>query len=177
MRHLSYLMVIALVATCGWAGDPAVFSGHYQWSGSAEDVAGVAREVDATVASLNFLVRPIARPRLTRSTAPYASFDITLGASNCVTFAREGARVINGKLGEAVKWEREEGVLQDVSFALTPEGRLQQTFSESDGTRVHLFTLASDGTNLTLEVAINSKRLDRPIRYRLSYIKQPVTTR
>ena len=174
MRRLSYILLLVLVATDGWSRDSTDFNGHYLWTSNAVETAALAKEVDDTVATLLFLLRPIARPRLTQSMAPYASLDITLGASNTIQFARTGASVIRGQLGGTVKWEREEGVLQDVAFALTADGKLQQTFSESDGTRVQLFTLAPNGTNLTMDVAINSKRLDRPIKYTLTYVKQPV---
>jgi len=170
---ITRLLALLLLFPC-WtlaASDPTDFNGHFVWTSNRVEAAALATEVNETVKTLLFILRPIARPRLTQSTAPYASFDITLGAGHAIQFAGPNAATIHGKLGGTVKWRGEEDVLQDVSFLMTEEGKLQQTLSESDGTRVHLFTLAPDKTNLTMEVTIHSKRLDRLIKYSLTYVK------
>ena len=172
--RMSLLYLVSLFPLSSPAADPAVFTGHYEWSTNAAESTALAAEVDATAATINLFLRPIAHARLTASTAPYATIDIAVGASNTIAFTRSGAPTISGKLGETVKWEREEGVLQDVAFAITPDGKLQQTFSESDGSRVHLYTVEPGGTNMTMEVAIHSKRLERVVKYKLTYVKQPV---
>lgn len=175
MRHLP-LVATLLAGACVRAADPDAFSGHYLWSSNQTEAAALAGEVDATVATINRFLRPIARPRLIASTAPYGFIDIAMGASNAIAYARAGVPPVQAPLdGKPVKWEREGGVELNVAFEITADGRLRQTLSESGGTRVHLFTLAPGGTNLVMDVTINSKRLDRLVKYRLTYVKQPAT--
>jgi hypothetical protein len=165
---------VALPALASLAADPAAFSGRYHWATNEAERVALAQEVEDTVATLVRILRPIARPRLRSSTAPYDFIDISVSASNTITYTRAGVPAVQAPLdGKPVKWEREGGVELDVAFALTADGRLQQTLSESDGTRVHLYTLEPGRTNLTLEVAINSRRLDRPVKYKLTYVRQP----
>jgi len=173
MRRLCNIFGLLLLATCGWARDAADFNGRYVWSGNTNEAAAVAREVDAAAHALIFFLRPIARPRLARSIAPYAMIDFAMGASNAVVFTRTGEPPIHGVIGgEPVKWESEEGTIQNVTFVLTADGKLQQTFNETDGARVNCFALAPGGTNLILDVTVSSKRLGHVIRYSLTYFKQ-----
>jgi hypothetical protein len=169
----SLLSLLALVApSSASAVEPSSFSGRYVWTTNEVERVLLAKEVDETVATLIRVLRPIARPSLRKATAPFDFIEIQVEGTNRITYARAGVPPVQAALdGQPVKWEREGGTELNVAFEMTPEGKLQQTLSESDGTRVHLFSLAPTETNLTMEVAINSKRLDREIRYKLTYVK------
>ena len=172
MKRIVAAVALSMAVACGWCREAADFAGHYVWSTNAAEAQALAQEVDAAIAGLNFMIRPVGRPRLTKSAAPYQTIDITV-SNAAIRFARAGAPAIDSKLnGEPVKWQREECAVYDVAFAMTPDGQLQQTFSEADGVRTNLFTLATDGQGMTMHVTICSKRLKHALDYRLTYIKR-----
>ena len=176
MKRIIKIFLFLLTATLAEAGDPADFNGHYVWSGRTNESAAVECEVTAAVKTLNFFLRPIARPLLARSIAPYETFDLTVSASNTLVFTHAGEPPMTCALnGGAAKRASEEGTSENVTFAMTPDGKLQQTFSEEDGARVNLFSLTSGGTNLSMDVTVNSKRLGHVINYHLTYQKQPIS--
>ena len=171
MKRIAVTMAMVMAAACGWARDAADFAGHYVWTTNAAEAQVVAQEIDTAIAGLNFLIRPIGRPKLTKSAAPYPSIDIAV-SNGVIRFVRAGAPVIEAPAnGTPVKWAREEGAVYDVTFATTPDGRLQQTFSEADGVRTNVFTLADGGRGMTMQVTIGSRRLSHVLAYTLSYVR------
>ena len=172
LKCLVVAVALSMAAACGWGREAADFAGHYVWHTNAVEATALAQEVDAAVAGLNFLIRPIGRPRLAKSAAPYPAIDITV-SNAAIRLMRAGAPALEGQLnGAAVKGPREEGASRDIAFAMTPDGQLQQTCAEADGARTNLFTLSADGQGMTMHVTISSKRLKHALVYDLTYIKR-----
>ena len=172
-RRILPLLAASLLATgVGWSREASDFTGRYLWSTNATELQALSQEVDATADGLFFLIRPIARRRLTQSTAPVPVIEIAI-TNRTIVFTRAGVAPFQGQLGgEKRKWECEEGEFSDVSFLMTPDGALQQTLEQSSGARVNRFTLSPDGRFLTLDVSITSTRLHRAIRFTLTYRRE-----
>jgi hypothetical protein len=111
----------------------------------------IKKAVDEGAAQINFLLRPIARsrlkktnPNITRVAIARAGDDITiaLGTSKPST-ARPG--------GPTIKWS---------------------TFIAPDGKRVNRYTLSSDGNTLSLEIALTSDMLKKPVEYTLAFVRE-----
>lgn len=169
---LAVLAASLLSAGAGWSRDAADFTGRYLWTTNAAELQAVSNEVDATAGGLFILFRPIARYRLAQTTAPVPFIEMAVTNPE-ITFTRPGAPTIRGRLnGGKQQWECEEGEICDASFQTTPDGGIQQTLEQSSGARVNRFALSPDGRTLTLNVTISSTRLNRTIRYSLTYRRE-----
>jgi hypothetical protein len=128
----------------------------------------VAAAINQAVARMNFVTRPVARGRLTKTNQPYRTVVITQNGGE-VSVATDGRpAIVNRANGPAVKWTREDGEVFDVSTAVTGS-RVEQTFKADDGQRVNTFTLSPDGQTMTMRVTITSPRLAEPLVYSLRY--------
>jgi hypothetical protein len=126
--------------------------------------------IDSAAAEFNFLTRPIARSRLTKTNPNVTRVEILrtaeditikLGTSKPAT-ARPG--------GAAVKWSRDD---EEFDLALAWEGTtLAQSFSAPDGKRVNRYTLSSDGNTLLLDITITSAQLKKPMQYTLTFKRE-----
>jgi len=169
MKHLPLLLALIVLPAVAHA-QPAEMRGTFVLNRTASGDVNAA--IDRAVAPLNIVVRQIARPRLRRTNQPYGR--IVLGWTpeevSVTTDARAAIRT--SPTGTALRWRRpEDGEWLNVSTLWQGE-RLQQTFAAEDGRRVNLYTLSPDGRTLTLDVAVSSPRLSRPLTYRLVYMKQ-----
>jgi hypothetical protein len=124
--------------------------------------------IDRAVAGLNFAFRPIARSRLRRSNAPYATVSIERRGAELAIGLDSGDAIVTPASGTPVRWRRPDGEELQVSTAWEG-GRLRQSFVAEDGRRDNLYSLSEDGRRLTMEVTVSSPRLREPLRYRLVY--------
>ena len=161
MRMLCCLL---LLTTAARAEDPS-------WVGvfvnDEQSDAGIQKAIEAAVADMNFLTRPIARSRLKKTNSMAKRIVISRqGETISVRFDERKPAEMPAD-GSAVKWTGEDGEQFDV-FARTDDGRLVQTFKAEDGQRVNAFT-AEDAQRLTLEVQVTSPRLPKPLTYAVRY--------
>jgi hypothetical protein len=161
-------MLVLLAAAAIQAAD---FSGSYIWLGSDSERQGVEKGVAAAADSSSFLIRSVVRSRLTSSSKPYTNIVISV-SSNRVQFNRDFSnRPVNGTLsGPPVSWEREDGKVYQVTYALEGD-RLLQTFKNEDGLRVNAFSLTPDGTQLKMAVTITASAFKVPLSYVLTFRK------
>lgn len=160
------LVLVGCMAALGArANDPSGLSGTYEYV--PEKSASVSKAIDKAVEKMNFIKRPIARSRLTKTNTPYQRIRIEFGTSDAeITYdARKPIRMpLNG---EPIKWTRDDGEIFDVS-ATVDGGKLLQTYKAQDGTRVNSFSKDSSEA-LHLEVEVSSPQLPQPVRYLLVY--------
>ena len=129
--------------------------------------AGVQKAIEAAVADMNFITRPVARSRLKKTNSPAHRIAITRqGETISVRFDERKPAEMPAD-GSVVKWTGEDGEQFDV-FARAENARLVQTFKAEDGQRVNSF-IAEDAQRLTLEVQVTSPRLPKPLTYTLRY--------
>ena len=144
-------------------GAPFVFAGG---DGERERVRAA---IDEAVAGMSFIIRPIARRRLTAGNRVFETLTVAREGEDLVV-DRDGVVVRSPADGSPADWTGSDGKAYRVSQRLTPAG-LVQTFDGKDGTRENTFSLAEDGT-LRVEVVVRSARLPAPLAYALTYARR-----
>jgi hypothetical protein len=162
---LVFALAAALVPAVGSAQE-ASMRGTWTLNRQASD--NITTAINTAVSRMNFVTRPIARGRLTRTNAPYARVEIGYTGERVTLKFDQRAEMVTPSNGTPIQWRREDGEM----FALSTEwenGRLEQTFRADDGQRVNVFSVSEDGNTLTLNVTVSSPRLPQPLRYKLVY--------
>lgn len=137
--------------------------------------AEIGKAIEAAVAKMNFITRPIARGRLKKTNPAYRRVEIvsTVGEFSVKFDDRVAVQApLNGK---SIKWVREDGEKFDVTAsqqASEQESRILQTFKSNDGQRSNRFSLSPDRNTLTIEVTIESEQLPEPVRYNMIFLRR-----
>ena len=169
MRALQMLFIASMVtASLAWAQSPGL-EGTFVSKASGQAVIDAA--IDAGVAKMNFIKRPIARNRLKSTNIAYGRVTIQRSPETISVQFDANAPVVMPLDGTAVKWTRADGEVFDVE-AQWHDGRLVQTFKSEDGQRVNTFTIA-DADTLVLDVAVSSPQLPAPVKYQLQFARGP----
>jgi hypothetical protein len=166
MLRRTFCGVLVGVATFGaWGDEPSGLSGKYKYA--PEQSANISQAIEQAIEKMNFIKRPIARGRLSRTNFPYQQIRIEIGASEAEVTYDTQAPIRMPLGGEAIKWKRADGEMFDVSAKLDG-GRLVQTYKATDGMRVNSFSKDASGS-LHLEVEVSSPQLPQPVKYKLVY--------
>jgi hypothetical protein len=149
------------------ADDRRRFAGTYRFAGGTAEEAQRSAAVDRCVASLFFAIRGIARSRLSNGTKiePWVSFAFDAGMIDYRTPSSPPAA--SPEQGTVVDY-RSHGERSKLSQRFT-NGRLVQIFAADEGERMNEWTLAPNGSTLTLLVTISSPKLSVPMVYSLTY--------
>jgi hypothetical protein len=128
--------------------------------------------IEAGIAKMSFITRPIARSRLKKANSPHRTVEITRTQDE-IGVAFDGNKpVLMPADGRTIKWTREDGEVLDVAGNWTGE-QLVQSFTAEDGQRINTFNISPDGATLTLQVELRSPRLPAPIGYVLTFAARP----
>ena len=157
-------LVLAAALPSGLHAQETSMKGTWRYNAQASD--NVAQAINAAVARMNFVTRPIARGRLTRTNQPYQRVTIDFTTQQVSVTTDQRPAITSPANGTPIKWTREDKEVLDVSTEWE-NGRLEQTFKAEDGQRVNVFSV--DGDTLTMNVTITSPRLAAPLRYKLVY--------
>lgn len=164
-RALVPIAAVVLWAAAA-ASDEFVLQGTYV--GAAEQSAMIATAIEAAVADMNFIKRPIARGRLTKTNPAYQRLRLERTPTAFEVQFDERKPVQMPLDGSAVQWEREDGEKFAVSATLH-DGYLVQTFKAEDGTRVNTFRWDAVSQRLYLDAVLTSSKLTKPLKYSLAY--------
>lgn len=147
------------------ADEPAALAGTYKYV--PEQSADIAKAIEKAVEKMNFIKRPIARGRLSKTNKAYEQIRIELSASEvAITYdTQKPIRLPIG--GQTIKWTRDDGEVFAVSGKLE-NGKLTQTYKAEDGMRVNTFHADANGV-LHLDVEVSSPQLPEPVKYALVY--------
>ena len=130
--------------------------------------SGIPVAIEATVADMNFIKRPIARHRLTNLNPAYRKLMITLSDREVLVKFDEREPIHMPADGQSAPWTREDGAKFMVAAQVT-KGQLVQTFKNDEGERTNIFKLSPDGNLLTLSATIKSPQLPKPLTYSISF--------
>jgi hypothetical protein len=164
MRTLIVLM--GCMAALGvQAADSPALQGTYKYA--PEQSESISKAIDQAVEKMNFIKRPIARSRLTKTTTPYQQIRIDVAASE-VEIAFDAQQPLRMPTNEQpIKWTRADGEVFDVSARAVGD-KLLQTYKAADGMRVNSFYKDAAGS-LHLAVEVSSPQLPQPVKYSLVY--------
>jgi hypothetical protein len=132
---------------------------------SAPDIPAV---IEAATASMNFVIRPIARGRLKKTNPVYRRIRIERSGAEYVFQYDERQIQRVPADGRAVDWKREDGEVLRLSVHPDHDD-LVQTYQAKDGERTNLFHLDPAAHTLQLRVTVTSPRLPGPVAYTLAY--------
>ena len=164
-RTFCGVLVGGLVAFGASGNDAAGLSGKYKYA--PEQSGDISQAIEQAIEKMNFIKRPIARGRLSRTNFAYQQIHIAIDGTEAeVTYDTQGP--IRMPLdGPAIKWKRADGETFDVS-AKFDGGKLVQTYKAEDGMRMNSFSKDASGS-LRLEVEVSSPQLPQPVKYTLVY--------
>lgn len=162
------ITLLAAAATPAVSQNPAL-AGSYTYVEAESDAIKPA--IEQAVAKMNFITRPIARGRLTRTNEPYRSLTIQQSGSQVTIVRDDTAPIVAPTDGNPIKWTREDGEVLDLTTRWADD-TLEQTFIAEDGQRKNVFALSPDGGTLEMHVTVTSPRLAAPLTYTLRYRRQ-----
>ena len=165
--HLrALLLALAVsVAAAAHADDPSLQGAFLNEQQSAKTIETA---IEAAVAKMNFIKRPIARSRLKKTNEAHRRVEIGIGREISIAF--DGRKPVQMPAdGSTIRWTREDGETFDVNAAWDGE-RLVQTFKAEDGTRANAFSVGADG-RLSMQVTLTSPQLDQPLVYTLTFAR------
>jgi hypothetical protein len=163
-------MVLAAATSRDAAAQQPAIEGVYTFDATASD--DIKAAINAAVSNMNFIVKPIARSRLTKTNPAYQRISITREGTEIVVAFDTRKPVRMPADGTSIKWTREDGEKFDVKVA-RQDTQLTQTFVAEDGQRVNDFRLEADPNMMTLHITLTSEKLDKPMVYKLAYKRAP----
>ena len=172
MPRVSTLLVLLAGLLLGAAGTlgaqttPASLAGTYRYAAQESD--NINQAIEAAVARMNFVTRPVARGRLKKTNSAYQTISIAHSPQEVRIVTDQRAPIVTPANGTPIDWTREDGEKFKVSTAWQ-NGALEQTFRADDGQRVNHYSLSPDGNTLSMRVTVTSPRLSRPLVYTLRY--------
>jgi hypothetical protein len=132
---------------------------------SAPDLVKV---IEVATASMNFIIRPIARSRLNKTNAVYPSLRIEQESDGVsIQYGQRQPQHLPAD-GRPVAWVREDGEKFLVSTRVDRED-LVQTYKADDGERTNVFHVDPATRTLILKVTVTSPRLPGPLCYAITY--------
>lgn len=162
------LALLATTAAPAQSQNPSL-DGTYSYVEADSDPIKPA--IEQVIADMNFITRPIARGRLTKTNAPYQTLSLRESAGQVTIVTDQRAPIVSPSDGSPIKWTREDGEVFDVTTRWAG-GALEQTFIADDGQRKNVYSLAADGNTLEMHVTVTSPRLELPLTYTLRYRRQ-----
>ena len=163
MYRLFIFLFVSIVSVSAFATLAGVPTGQWRYAGGAEETARVAQTVDAVVAELNFVLRPIARPRLKKECAPWKQFRIQHDGSLVTVHSDDGT--FTSAIGATVRLTGDDGVV-NVRRELK-DGVLTEKIWTKKGSRTNAYYPRKDA--VVVESTIAAPQLPTPIVFRYTY--------
>jgi hypothetical protein len=138
--------------------------------GESDDVK---EAIERSISHMNFIVRPIARHRLTRTNRPPAHLTFANRADTLVVTLEGANPIVTPRDGSLVPWVS--GVSKEVYRveAVVAGDTLHQTIIASDGHRQDDFIFSHGGERVRLDVRLYADRLPAPLTYSLTFQRLP----
>ncbi|MDP1831621.1 MAG: hypothetical protein Q8K67_06155 [Geothrix sp.] len=162
--RLNRLFLVPVLAALSLAAQEPSLAGAWTQT-KADDIAAA---IDATVADMNFIKRPIARGRLAKVNPAYKKVAITLSDKEVLVKFDEREPIHMPAGGASAPWTREDGDKFQVA-AQVGKDQLIQTFKNDEGERTNIFKLSPDGKSLTMNATIKSPKLPKPLTYTITF--------
>jgi hypothetical protein len=167
-RTLLLTLAAALVLPVAAHAQESSMRGTWVINRQASD--NVTTAINTAVSRMNFITRPIARGRLTRTNPVYQRLVLNYTEREVSTVFDTRHAIESPANGQPIKWTREDGEKFDLSTEWQ-QGHLVQTFRAEDGSRTNTYSVSADGRTLTMHVVIRSPKLPAPVQYNLVFNK------
>lgn len=146
--------------------DRARFAASFRYVGTSAEQAARKTAIDRGIDSLFFMIRGIARSRLSEGTKiePWVNFSFE---DEKVRVRAPSSDIVSPANGAVVDYRS--GNDRTKLSQLFAGGKLTQTFVADGGQRMNEYTLAPDANTLLLKVTVSSPKLTRAVVYTLTY--------
>jgi hypothetical protein len=162
--RLAQLFLAPVLAVLPLAAQGPALAGTWNQT-KADDIDAA---INATVADMNFIKRPIARHKLTNLNPAYKKVMVAISDQEVLVKFDERAPIHMPPGGTPAPWTREDGDKFMVA-AQVGKDQLIQTFRNDEGERTNVFKLSPDGKSLTLSATIKSPQLPKPLTYTITF--------
>lgn len=144
------------------------FAGEYGYVGGQGQIDKMQAVVEAVVEEANFVVRGFARDKLLELCAPYKGLSVTVqGEQITMKTERYGPWTTKAD-GQGLKAKNSQG--EDVTVTRKwQKEKLVEVVRGEGGSFTRVFQLSPDGKRLTMSVTVTSTKLDKPVKYAMTY--------
>lgn len=149
------------------AGIPA--AGSYTYTLAPDSSDDIKAAINTTVSPMNFIIRGIARGRLTKVNPLPHTLRLRLAADTVSVAFDNGDPVVTPSDGAVVPWYNALAKETDKAHVAIAADTLRQTISASDGDRENAISFGDGGARLQLRVTVTSHRLPKPLVYQLLF--------
>jgi hypothetical protein len=149
------------------AGVPS--AGSYTYTLAPDSSDDIKAAINTTVSPMNFIVRGIARGRLTKVNPLPHTLRLRLAADTVSVAFDNGDPVVTPSDGAVVSWYNALAKETDKAHVAIAGDTVRQTISASDGDRENAISFADSGARLHLRVTVTSHRLPKPLVYQLLF--------
>jgi hypothetical protein len=148
-------------------GMPA--AGSYSYTLVPDSSDDIKAAINTTVSPMNFIIRGIARGRLTKVNPLPHGVRLQLAADTVSVAFDNGDPVVTPSDGAVVPWYNALAKETDKAHVAIAGDTLRETISASDGDRENAISFSDGGARLHLRVTVTSHRLPKPLVYQLLF--------
>jgi hypothetical protein len=148
------------------------FAGTYTFSGGDKERKEIDAAIDRAISGLFFAAKPFAVSQLHAKTAVKNSVGFSFANGKVTSTASDALPAVSPDDGTSVPY-KVDGENLRISQTVNASGHLLQIFSSAQGSRTNDYTLSADAKTLTMTVTIASGKLPQPVRYALTYTRNP----
>ena len=145
--------------------------GAAQYALMPDSSENIKAAIDTTVRHMNFIVRPIARSRLSKINPTPQRVRVDLETDSVSVAFDSGNPVVTPLNGQTVPWLNPLTGETNQAHAAVSGDTVRQTIIAHDGERENALIFSEDGQRLRLHVTVTSHRLPRPLIYDLMFRK------
>lgn len=150
-------------------GQEATLSGVWIHSRDAKEQTQRYRSIDLVTEDIPQLFRGRANRMLREKTKPSAKINLT-DTGERITFIRKDHRITVTTDNSPTRFKNEQGVA--TIRATRQDGKLVITRQAQDSKQETIYRLRENGALLHLDVSISGGRLNKPIRYQVTYHRE-----
>ena len=144
-------------------------AGAYAYTLMPDSSSDIKAAINETVSPMNFLIRGIARGRLTKVNPLPHRVRVRLATDTVSVAFDDGDPVVTPADGAVVPWFNALAKETDQAHVLVAGDTLRQTIAAPDGDRENALTFADSGARLRIRVTVSSHRLPKPLMYDLLF--------
>ena len=160
---------LTLTSSVAWAGS---LDGTYVIKDHKEARKSMDRAIERTVADVSRLFRGKARKALRSKQTLCHKLSLKAGSAETTITCESNGRSASAPSSGARKKIQRDGKTAYLSHKVTGS-RIVQTLEGEKGARTATYTLSADGKTLTVSIALETDKLDTPLRYTLIYVRLP----
>jgi len=143
------------------------FAGNYAYSNTKDHgIAIVEKASEAALADLNMVMRLLAKKAMADRFAVNILIEV---ASGKVAMKVGSLEKFAAELNKPTQWKSQDGKQSGMVTYKFEGGKLITNLTGDDGGITSTMTLSEDGKTLQRDVHVTSKRMKKPVSYRLVY--------